>query len=555
LPDLLTVFSLVCLYGAMKYDLSILIPARNEEFLSRTVDDLLEHKKGNTQIIIGLDGEWSKTPIVDHPDVVTLHYSESIGQRAMTKQLARLAKSKYIAKVDAHCAFDDGFDVKMLEAFKETGDNVVMVPVMRNLHIFDWVCPNGHRRYQGQSGVCTECGEETHKDIVWIPKTNPQSVSYCFDTEPHFQYFNEYKNRPEYKAQGDLTETMSLQGSFFMMTKDKYFELDIDDETLGSWGSQGLTVACKFWLSGGRCLVNHKTWYAHLFRTAGGDFGFPYKLEGGQVAHAKSTARDLFFNNKWAGQKKPLSWLVEKFMPVPGWTDADIKALKGEPTKGVLYYSDNSLNMKVAKEVRKQIVSSGLPITSVTLKPTDFGRNIVIKGERGYKTMVQQILTGLESMTEDIVYFCEHDVLYHPDHFKFTPTDENTFYYNGNYWFLRLEDGFAIHYDASPLSGLVVYRETAIKHFKERLQYIEKQGDKLEVLHMGFEPFTHKRVKWKFWCPFEVFMPENPNVDITHGGNLTWKRWNKKDFRKKPKFWEESTGYIVKGWNNLKNLI
>ena len=67
--------------------------------------------------------------------------------------------------------------------------------------------------------------------------------------------------------------------------------------------------------------------------------------------------------------------------------------------------------------------------------------------------MFKQILTGLEAMTEDIVYFCEHDILYHPDHFKFIPPSNNTFYYNGNYWDLRLKDGFAVHYDSSPLSG------------------------------------------------------------------------------------------------------
>jgi len=57
-----------------------------------------------------------------------------------------------------------------------------------------------------------------------------------------------------------------------MLTREKYWELNICDESLGSWGSQGIEVACKTWLSGGKCLVNHSTWYAHMFRTQGGDF-------------------------------------------------------------------------------------------------------------------------------------------------------------------------------------------------------------------------------------------------------------------------------------------
>ena len=47
-------------------DLSILIPARNEQFLKNTVEDILKNKRGNTEIIVGLDGEWADPPIQDH---------------------------------------------------------------------------------------------------------------------------------------------------------------------------------------------------------------------------------------------------------------------------------------------------------------------------------------------------------------------------------------------------------------------------------------------------------------------------------------------------------
>src|SRR3990167_7354399 len=101
-------------------DLSVLVPARNEEFLGRTIQDLLENIEGNTEIIV-------------------IYNPVAVGQRAASNQAAKLAKGKYLMKVDAHCAFDKGFDVKMLEAFKEVGDNVTMIPLMRNLLAFDWV--------------------------------------------------------------------------------------------------------------------------------------------------------------------------------------------------------------------------------------------------------------------------------------------------------------------------------------------------------------------------------------------------------------------------------
>lgn len=220
-------------------------------------------------------------------------------------------------------------------------------------------------------------------------------------------------------------------------------------------------------------------------------------------------------------------------------------------TRGCLYYTDNTLNRGLAKLCREYITHANLPITSVSLKPLDFGNNIVLPLERSYETLATQILTGLEAMTEDIVYFTEHDDLYHPNHFEFIPPEKNKFYYNGNYWFLR-EDGFAVHYNVSPLSGLVAYREPLINHFRERLELIKKDGYSFK---MGFEPMTHHRIPWKYWYDFEIFMPEFPNVDICHGKNLTWKRFDQKDFRRKPKFWEESDIYHILGWSDLPDIL
>ena len=192
-------------------DLSILIPARNEMFLAQTIEDIKAHAKSDFEIIAVLDGAWADPVIIDHPRVNLIYHSQSIGQRAACNEAARVASGKYLMKVDAHCSFEDGFDVKLLADMR---DDWTVAPAMRNLHAFNWVCANGHRRYQGPSGACAECGKPTSMEVVWIAKENPQSTSYCFDPTPHFQYFKEFASRPEGK--GDLSETMSLQGSFFM---------------------------------------------------------------------------------------------------------------------------------------------------------------------------------------------------------------------------------------------------------------------------------------------------------------------------------------------------
>lgn len=314
----------------MQYKLSILIPARREEFLNRTIQDVLENTGEETEIIVGLDGEWPTEPIQTHPRVKIFFTPVSIGQRSLQNQLARLSHARYVAKLDAHCSLDKDFGNKMLNFFKEVGDDIVAVGVMRNLHAFDWICPDGHTRYQSPSGECKECGKPTTKNIKWIGKPRPESTSYCFDSTPHFQYFNDYKRNPAYKKMVEekgYNETMSLQGSFFMSTRHNYWKYELCDERAGSWGNQGLEIACAAWLSGLRVLCNHKTWYAHMFRTQGGDFGFPYEQPGRDVEKTKNYIKDKYWNKKHKRQIHPVSWLVEKFMPVGDWTEEKVRAL------------------------------------------------------------------------------------------------------------------------------------------------------------------------------------------------------------------------------------
>lgn len=314
--------------------LSIIIPARNEQFLAKTIEDIIEHSEAETEIIAVLDGAWAEPAINQHPMVNVVYLPQSVGQRKATDIGVQLARGKYVAKVDAHCSFDQGFDRKMISFMERVGDNVTAVPIMRNLWAFDWKCHHcGWKKYQGPTpNACGDCGktDKLRKKIVWEGKRNPQSWSYCFDTEPHFQYFDEYKHRPETKkmlAEYGYTETMSLQGSFFMATKERYIALDMGGE-YGSWGNQGVQIACATWLSGGKVLVNHDTWYAHMFRTQGGDFSFPYENPGKEVSSTKTKIKELIWRGEYPQQKLPVSWLIKKFAPVPGWTDEQVSMLK-----------------------------------------------------------------------------------------------------------------------------------------------------------------------------------------------------------------------------------
>lgn len=316
-------------------DLSILIPARNEMFLKNTVEDILKNVEADTEVIVVLDGEFVE--LEPHERVHTIYLNKSVGQRAAQNLACKLSRAKYVMKVDAHCSFDKGFDRKMIEFFQKHGEDITAVPVMRNLWAFDWKCLKcGKKWYQGPTP--TKCQETNFKGtgkpcdstkftrkMMWVGKTNPQSTSYCFDSEPHFQYFNEFKRRPEYKEteKHGYNETMSLQGSCFMSTRENYWKWELCDEEAGSWGNQGLEVALATWLTGNRCLVNHNTWYSHMFRTQGGDFGFPYEQKGREVEKTKNRIKEKYWNKKHPLQKYDVKWLIDKFSPVPGWGMGD----------------------------------------------------------------------------------------------------------------------------------------------------------------------------------------------------------------------------------------
>jgi hypothetical protein len=341
---------------------------------------------------------------------------------------------------------------------------------------------------------------------------------------------------------------------------DENGDLKQDKETLKDWGYESERLDASVH---GNTFVMKKS----IFDQLGG-----YDKDKCTIGYhpARRQGEDCHFNAKWnhtfVGTQPAVGRDIYMFPIGRFRKDGDLNP-KGlfhnlhqrqeiqHKSKGILYYSDNQIDESLAQICRDQIKSQNIPITSVTLKPIDFGKNICLNLKRGYEAMFEQILVGLENMSEDMVYFCEHDVLYHPTHFDFVPKEETTFYYNGNYWFLRLSDGFAINYDVSPLSGLVVHRESALKHFRERYSFIKKNGFSYKI---GFEPFTHRRIKWDYWCNFKLFFSEFPNVDISHGANVTRKRWSTDKFRRKPKFWRESDIHHIPGWeiyNKLKELM
>jgi len=282
--------------------LSVLIPARNEIYLGKTIESVLTAARGDIEVLPVLDGYQPDSPLPDDPRVKPIYNKEALGQRPAINQAAKIAKGKYILKTDAHSMFDEGFDVKLAA---DCEYDWTVIPRMYNLDVETWK-------------------PKTHKvtDFMWINAPNVSDHpfrAFYWDATTARKYpeqYRAYKDNPA--RQGDICDVMTGQGACFFMHKDRFWELGGMDEAHGHWGQMGVEVALKAWLSGGRQVVNKKTWFSHYFRGGGGP-GFPWPASGRQQEEARKYSIRFWTGGTWPMQKKTLNWLVDKFAPIPNW--------------------------------------------------------------------------------------------------------------------------------------------------------------------------------------------------------------------------------------------
>jgi len=167
------------------------------------------------------------------------------------------------------------------------------------------------------------------------------------------------------------------------------------------------------------------------------------------------------------------------------------RGIKEYMTKGILYYSHNTLDgTKLNDECRASLVASGLPITSVTHKPIDFGTNIVTHQEPSLLAMLENIVEGLRIMKEKYVFLTEHDCVYHKSHF-IVPSQQ--IHFNTNAWRVYSR-GYCRHPADKPvLSACSGPRKELLKIMEEKLvKYTDKHNklntDQRAYAGMIFEP-------------------------------------------------------------------
>lgn len=238
---------------------------------------------------------------------------------------------------------------------------------------------------------------------------------------------------------------------------------------------------------------------------------------------------------------------------------------------GAIFYTDFHLEPIILKVCQEQLKKSfNGDIVSVSLKrPLDLGKNIVIKDRvRSYPTYILQILTALEALDTDIVFFIEHDVIYNKSHFDFIPSKDDIFYYNTNFWRWRYPQDMAITWnDMCSLSAMCCDRKLAVDHYKRRMKFIEEVGmDEFRAREprfarlWGYEPGTKRKRRGGFSDELhETWQSEIPLVDIRHKHTFSRPKVSLEEFKHPPSLdqWKEIKVTDIKGydWKNIFNKL
>jgi len=284
----------------IKNKVSIVIPSRNEQFLSNTIKDLLKNARGDIEIIAVLDGYWEKPEkIVEDNRVIYLHKGESEGMRAGINSAVAVSTGEFIIKVDGHCMFGEGFD-EILK--KDCEEDWVVVPTRKRLDAENW------------------CIQDVGKpDIDYMFLSFPNDPADFGGAGLNGKVWEEKNRDPELKNK-KIDDLMSSQGSMWFMRRSYFDFLELmDEENYGTFWNEFQEIGLKAWLSGGRVVVNKNTWYAHLHK--GKKYGRGYFLAEKELIKGRNYTNKWINEKVWHKQKYNLAWLVEKFYPVPTWSE------------------------------------------------------------------------------------------------------------------------------------------------------------------------------------------------------------------------------------------
>ena len=281
-------------------------PARQELFLNQTVSDLLSKARGDLEVIVVADGYWPNPPLPTDKRLKVLHRGKALGMRPAINTAVQIATGDYILKSDSHCLWDEGYDVKLIQAYHE--DNWIVVPRRYALDPENW---------------CIEKRPDNKYPIDYHKLVEPFHA--YGDSNPGL-HGTEWRERRDARTHIELDDELSSQGSGWFMSRKCWDWLGPQDVAhYGNFVHEFQEMGLKCWLGGGAVKVFKGTYYSHLYK--GARYGRMYTLSDSNHGNGVQFCTWFWMTDQpFKARVHNLKWLIEKFAPVPTWPD-DLDAI------------------------------------------------------------------------------------------------------------------------------------------------------------------------------------------------------------------------------------
>lgn len=282
---------------SVKGRVSVVIPSRNERYLRATVVDLLAKAAGDVEILVMLEGPpWPDPPLPADPRVRVLYSETPRGMRPAINAGAQAATGEYLLKCDAHIAVGDGYDA-ILKA--DCDHDWLVVPTRHSLDGERWVSLRRDFNYS----------------ILTYPFLGATMYGEGFHAVTLPQALNKTVNQA--RAHLPIDDILSAQGSLWFTPRAYFLSFPpLDHETFYFY-QEAQCVMMRVLASGGRCVVNKRTQYAHWHkgkesRGADGRPGRGFYLDLRKKRLAESRMVQKILTNDWPQCVRTFTQIVEQ---------------------------------------------------------------------------------------------------------------------------------------------------------------------------------------------------------------------------------------------------
>lgn len=315
-----------------KIDVSIVIPAKNEQFLEPTVNGILDNARSNFELIVVCDGYKPDFEFRKDDRLKVIYKNSEPSMRGGINMAVAIAEGEYIIKSDGHVLWDESFDLKLLE---DATPDILLMPLRKRLEVTNWsiqeqdpirkpdvfleylTYPDDHKDGWGGSSLSGKIWTEkilATQDVMTMDTPAAQGSTWCL-------------NRHTFNKLGLLDE--KLFSKFWQENQEQTFAITLRHGTREKPG---------------RAVCTRRTWAAHYHKgkprqvvidgeetTIGGR---GYGMRESWLRDGRNAVMRFFAGEKvYKDQHSPLSALISLHHPMPGWDDEKLEALRERERK------------------------------------------------------------------------------------------------------------------------------------------------------------------------------------------------------------------------------